>query len=229
MAITVGATPRTQGRRVPRKTVTDSQAVFNILDAGVYATVAFVVDGQPYAVPVAYARQGARVVFHGSSASRLFTTLAEGHPVCFTVTLLDGLVAARSAFNSSMNYRSVMVLGACSVLDGEEKQQALLDLTEHLLPGRTAEARPTSAKEDKATMMLALELEECSCKISAKYPEDNDEDLADPIYGEVWAGIIPIREVFGTPIPDAQTLFKRIPLPDYMTPKADRFAAPAGL
>ena len=114
-----------------------------------------------------------------------------------------------------MNYRSVMALGICEVLEGKEKYDALLKLTEHLLPGRTSQARPTSEKEDKATMMLSLPLDECSCKISSKFPEDDEADLNDPVYGEVWAGYIPIKEIIGSPVPDPQTLNKRIPLPHY--------------
>jgi hypothetical protein len=114
-----------------------------------------------------------------------------------------------------MNYRSVMALGICRELEGEEKLRALDLITERLLPGRTKDARPTSPKEDKATIVLALDLSECSCKIGSKYPEDDPEDLVDNVYGEIWAGIIPIQQVYGKPIPDPQTLKKRIPLPEY--------------
>lgn len=216
MTINVGATPRTVVHRAPSKTVTDIQAVYDILDAGLVAHVACVVDGQPYVLPVGYARDGDRVLFHGSNASRLFKTLATGAPTCMSVMLLDGLVLARSAFESSMNYRSVMALGSCVVLEGQEKEDALLRITEHLLPGRTAHARPSAPKESAATMVLALDLAESSCKVSNKFPDEDPDDLVDPVYGNVWAGYVPIREVFGDPVADPQTVERAIPTPDYI-------------
>ena len=212
----VGATDRTSVRRAPSKTVNDREIVNAILDAGLVAHVACVVDGQPFVMPVGYARVGDRVLIHGSTASRLFKALASGQPTCFTVTLLDGLVLARSAFESSMNYRCVIALGICEVLEGKEKEQALLDITEHLLPGRTAQARITAPKEDKATMMLALDLNEVSCKVSDKFPEDDPEDLVDIRYSNIWAGYVPMKEVFGEPVADPLTVEKGIPVPDYV-------------
>lgn len=217
MATSVGGTPRTTVHRVPQKAVTDRQTVYDILDAGLVAHVACVVDGQPYVVPVGYARDGDRVLFHGSTASRLFKTLAAGQPTCFEVTLLDGLVLARSAFESSMNYRSVMALGICQALEGTAKEAALLRITEHLLPGRDGDARRSAPKESAATTVLALSLDECSCKVSDTMPEDDPVDLVDEVYGDIWAGYVPIREVFGEPVADPQTLQRGIPVPEYVT------------
>jgi nitroimidazol reductase NimA-like FMN-containing flavoprotein (pyridoxamine 5'-phosphate oxidase superfamily) len=194
-----GSSDRTRVRRLSEKAVTDRAALHAVLDAGLVAFVA-VSDGesQPYVVPTAYARDGERVIFHGSTASRLFRTLATGVPTCLTVLLLDGLVLARSANESSMNYRSAMVLGSCTVLEGEEKERALRVVTDHLLPGRWDDIRPPSRKELAATLVLALPLDETSLKISAGPPDDLDEDLDRP----VWAGVVPIVESFAEPEPD---------------------------
>jgi nitroimidazol reductase NimA-like FMN-containing flavoprotein (pyridoxamine 5'-phosphate oxidase superfamily) len=216
MTSPVGATGRTSVRRFPEKAVTERETVNNILDAGLVAHVSCVVDGQPFVMPVGYARDGDRVLFHGSTASRLFKTLATGQACCFTVTLLDGMVLARSAFESSMNYRCVIALGACEVLEGDEKEQALLRITDHLLPGRTDEARKAAPKESKATLMLALNLDEVSCKISAGDPDDVPSDLTDPIYSNIWAGYVPMREVFEEPVSDPLTSEKNIQIPDYI-------------
>ena len=216
MTSPVGATDRTSVRRFPEKAVTERETVNNILDAGLVAHVSCVVDGQPFVMPVGYARDGDRVLFHGSTASRLFKTLATGQACCFTVTLLDGMVLARSAFESSMNYRCVIALGACEVLEGDEKEKALLRITDHLLPGRTDEARKAAPKESKATLMVALNLDEVSCKISAGDPDDVPSDLTDPIYSNIWAGYVPMREVFEEPVSDPLTREKNIPIPDYI-------------
>lgn len=196
-----GSTDRTRIRRLPERAVHERAALHHVLDAGLVAHVA-VHDhhGQPYVVPVAYARRGDEVVFHGSTGSRLFRGLAEGQATCLTVTLLDGLVLARSAFESSMNYRSVMVLGTAVRLTGDDEWDALRAITEHLLPGRWAECRQPSAKELAATMVLALPLDECSVKIRTGGPEDVPEDITHPEYARVWAGTVPLREEFGTPV-----------------------------
>lgn len=212
----VGATDRTSVRRVPEKEVKDLTAVNAILDAGLVAHVSCVVDGQPFVMPVGYARDGDRVYFHGSTASRLFKTLATGQPCCFTVTLLDGMVLARSAFESSMNYRCVIALGTCEVLEGEEKEAALIRITDHLLPGRTNHARKAAPKESKATLMVAMNLDEVSCKVSEGDPDDVPSDLTDPIYSNIWAGYVPMKEVFGNPVADPMTAEKNIPIPDYI-------------
>lgn len=216
MQNSVGATDRTAVRRFPEKAVTDRARVNAILDAGLVAHVSCVVDGQPFVIPVGYARNGDRVLFHGSTASRLFKNLATGQPCCLTVTLLDGMVLARSAFESSMNYRCVIALGSCEVLEGEEKEAALIRITDHLLPGRTDHARKAAPKESKATLMLALNLDEVSCKVSEGDPDDVPSDLVDPIYSNIWAGYVPMNEVFGEPVPDPLTIEKNIPIPEYL-------------
>ncbi|MDA8435737.1 MAG: pyridoxamine 5'-phosphate oxidase family protein [Actinomycetales bacterium] len=194
-----GSSERTRVRRIPEKAVEDRAALEAVLDAGLVAHVGIVDDeGQPYVVPVAYARDGDRLLFHGSTGSRLFRRLADGARTCVTVTLLDGLVLARSAFESSMNYRAVMVLGTCAVLDGAERDDALRRISDHLLPGRWDDIRPPSRKEIAATLVLALPLDEASVKVSAGGPDDDPQDVDRP----VWAGRVPIREVFGEPQPD---------------------------
>ena len=189
--------PRTQVRRLPDKQVHDRDALDRLLDAAMVGHVAAVDDGQPFVLPVAVARDGDRVLFHGSTASRLFRALEAGAPTCLTVTIVDGLVLARSQFESSMHYRSAMVLGRCEVLDEVQKAAALLALTEHLMPGRTADARAASPKELRATMVLALPLVEWSVKVSDGPPDDADEDLDRP----VWAGTVPLQRRWGAPVP----------------------------
>jgi uncharacterized protein len=193
----LGVTPRTRLRRLPEKAVTDRATLHAILDAGRVAHVGINDGDQPYVVPVGYARDGDTVLVHGSTGSRLFRTLADGVPACLTVTLLDGLVLARSAFESSMNYRSVMVLGTMSPVEGAAKLSALRALSEHLLPGRWAEIRPPNERELAATLVLAMPLTECSVKLSAGPPTDPPEDLDRPI----WAGVVPVEQRYGTPLP----------------------------
>lgn len=199
-------------RRLPEKAATDVDALHAVLDAGLVAHVAVVDEsGQPFVLPCGYARDGERLLLHGSTASRLFRTLAGGAPSCVTVTLLDGLVLARSAFESSMNYRSVMVLGQFNALDGEEKLAALQRLSDHLLPGRWSDIRPPSAKELAATLVLSLPLTECSVKLSAGPPEDAPEDLDRP----VWAGVVPVVQRFGEPVTAPDMRFD-IEIPPYV-------------
>jgi nitroimidazol reductase NimA-like FMN-containing flavoprotein (pyridoxamine 5'-phosphate oxidase superfamily) len=207
----LGGSPRTRVRRIPEKAVHDVEVLHAILDAGFMAHVAVVDQGQPYVVPVGYARDGDRVLFHGSTKSRLFTALAGGAPTCFSVTLLDGLVLARSAFESSMHYRSVMVLGHCTKLVDDEKSRALRVISDHRLPGRWSEIREPSEQEDKATLVLTLSLDECSVKVGNGPPDDVPSDVDRP----VWAGVVPIVETFGTPI-DAPDLLPGLQVPDYV-------------
>ena len=190
----------------------DRSVLDAVLDAGRVAHVAVRdEDGQPYVVPVAYARDRDTVLFHGSTASRLFRGLADGAPTCLTVTLLDGLVAARSVFESSMQYRSAMVLGTAAVLTGDDKLRALHQVSEHLMPGRWADARQPNRKELAATLVLSLPLDEWSVKVSDSPPDDAAEDLDLP----VWAGVLPLREVAGEPVP-APDLRGTPPLPAYV-------------
>jgi nitroimidazol reductase NimA-like FMN-containing flavoprotein (pyridoxamine 5'-phosphate oxidase superfamily) len=199
-------------RRLPEKAVTDVDALHAVLDAGLVAHVAVVDEsGQPFVLPCGYARDGERLLLHGSTASRLFRTLAGGAPSCVTVTLLDGLVLARSAFESSMNYRSVMVLGQFNALDGEEKLAALQRLSDHLLPERWSDIRPPSKKELAATLVLSLPLTECSVKLSAGPPEDAPEDLDRP----VWAGVVPVVQRFGEPLTAPDMRFD-VEIPPYV-------------
>ncbi|MFZ0322987.1 MAG: pyridoxamine 5'-phosphate oxidase family protein [Actinomycetes bacterium] len=193
-----GSTKRTKVRRLAEKAVHDRAALHSVLDAGLVAHLSVSDDqGQPYVLPVAYARDGENVLFHGSTGSRLFRGLAGGQPTCLTVTLLDGLVLARSTFESSMHYRSAMVLGVATKLTGAAKLRALEVITEHLLPGRWDEARHPSKKEAAATMVLSLSLDEASVKIADGPPTDEPDDLTRP----VWAGVVPMSEVFGRPVP----------------------------
>ena len=204
---------RTTVRRLPEKQVRDRSVLDAVLDAGRVAHVAVRdQDGQPYVVPVAYARDGDTVLFHGSTASRLFRGLADGAPTCLTVTLLDGLVAARSVFESSMHYRSAMVLGTGAVLTGDDKLHALQQVSEHLMPGRWADARQPNRKELAATLVLSLPLSEWSVKVSDGPPEDAEEDLDLPY----WAGVVPLHEVAGPPQP-APDLRGAPPVPSYVT------------
>jgi uncharacterized protein len=202
-------------RRIPDNAVRDTAALHHVLDSGLVAHVAVVTDGQPFVIPVAYARRGDEVVFHGSSASRLFTSLAAGQPTCLTVTLLDGLVLARSAFESSMNYRSAIVLGVARRLEGDDELDALRVITEHLIPGRWQEIRHPAPKERAATITLALSLDECSVKMRSGGPDDVPSDLTDPVYSRVWAGEVPIRESFGDPVSD-DLCHAETPVPPYV-------------
>lgn len=192
-----GSTDRTRLRRLPGKAVFDRAALNAILDAGRVAHVAVAVDGQPFNLPVAYGRDGGRLLMHGSTGSRLMRALAAGAPCCATVTLLDGLVLARSAFESSMNYRCVLAMGVARPLDGAAKLAALERISEHLMPGRWAEVRQPDPKELAKTLVVELPLAECSVKVSDGPPDDGPADVALP----VWAGTLPIREVMGPAVP----------------------------
>lgn len=188
---------RTAVRRAPEKQVRDRTALDALLDAALVAHVAVVDDGLPYVVPLGCARDGDRLLLHGSTGSRAFRALAAGAPTCATVTILDGVVVARSQFESSMNYRSAMVLGRCTPLQDEDKAAALEVLARHLLPGMEQQRRPTR-KEVAATSILALPLREWSLKVSAKDgPDDDPGDLDLP----VWAGVVPLRHGWGEPRP----------------------------
>jgi hypothetical protein len=171
----------------------------SILDEGLIAHLGFVSDDQPYVIPTLQARVGDTVYIHGSAASRAIRSLAGGIPVCLTVTLVDGLVLARSVFHHSINYRSAVVLGTCRPVEGPELREAALHaFTERLVPGRWDEVRPPSAKELKATRVLSMDLGECSAKVRTGPPVDDDEDYA----LTAWAGVVPLRTVRGAPIAD---------------------------
>lgn len=192
-------TGRTQVRRMPKRGVFDKAQVYSILDEAKLCHVGFTVDDQPYVIPTGFARSGGQVYIHGSAASRMLRTLEGTVPVCITVTLLDGLVLARSAFHHSMNYRSVMILGeARLVSDVEEKREALRCFTNHIVAGRWEVVRPPTGQELKATTVLAVELNEVSAKVRSGPPIDDDEDYTLP----VWAGVIPMSVQAGDPLQD---------------------------
>ena len=204
---------RTRVRREPQRGHYDRATLDAILDAGLVAHVGFAgKDGHPYVLPMLYARDGDRLLIHGSSASRLLTTLAEGIDVCVTVTLIDGMVVARSAFNSSLNYRSVMALGrARAVEEPTAKWEALRQLTEFFIPGRWDDCRQPTDAELKATLILEMPIDEASAKIRTGPPGDDEAD-----YGlDYWAGVIPFVKVTLTPVPDPR-LRPGILLPDYL-------------
>jgi len=185
-----GPTPRTTVRRLPDRARYDRDTVHAILDEGLVCHVGFVDEGQPFVIPSSYARVGDRLVLHGSAASRMLRALAGGAPACVTVTLLDGLVLARSGFHHSMNFRSVVVLGrATEVTDPGEKRLALDAIVEHVAPGRAAGVRPPSEGELRATRVVWLPLDEASAKVRTGPPKDDEADYALP----VWAGELPLR------------------------------------
>jgi nitroimidazol reductase NimA-like FMN-containing flavoprotein (pyridoxamine 5'-phosphate oxidase superfamily) len=201
MSETLEQTERTRLRRIPKRGHFDRETIYAILDEAFICHVGFVAGGQPYVIPTGFARIGDTLLIHGSSASRMLRNIAEGIDVCVTVTILDGLVLARSAFNHSMNYRSVVVLGKASAITGDdEKNEALLALSEHFIRGRWDEVRPPTALELKATTVLSLPLDEASAKVRGGDPVDDDEDYD----LDVWAGVLPMRIVTGEPIPDAK-------------------------
>ena len=192
-------TERTQLKRLPARGSYEREAVYRILDEGLVCHVGFVANGSPFVIPTGYGRDGDTLYVHGSAASRMLRTLAGGVRVCVTVTLLDGLVLARSAFHHSMNYRSVVVFGTASVVeDAAEKVAALRAITEHIAPGRWAEAREPDEGELRKTLVLKLPLTEASAKVRTGPPIDDEPDYELP----VWAGEIPLTLTAGAPVPD---------------------------
>ncbi|MFZ3264927.1 MAG: pyridoxamine 5'-phosphate oxidase family protein [Terriglobales bacterium] len=192
-------TARTRVVREPHRGAYDRATANQILDEGFLCHVGFVADGQPYVIPTSYGRDGDVLYIHGSAASRMLRNLDRGVPVCVTVMLLDGLVLARSIFNHSMNYRSVVILGkAMLVNDPAEKVAALRALSGHIIPHRWDDVRQPSAKELKATSVLKIPLEEFSAKVRVGPPIDDEEDYSFP----TWAGVIPLEMAVGAPIPD---------------------------
>ncbi len=185
--------------REPQRAVYDRDAVNQILDEAFLCHVGFVAEGQPYVIPTSYGRDGNVLYIHGSPASRMLRHLEQGVPVCITVTLVDGLVLARSVFNHSMNYRSVVILGTATLVDDPaEKIAALRALSEHILPHRWDDSRQPNEKELKATSVLRIPIEEFSAKVRVGPPVDDEEDYA----FSTWAGVIPLEMNSGTPIRD---------------------------
>ena len=202
---------RTRLVREADRAVYDRAAAYKILDEGFICHVGFVADGQPFVIPTGYGRVGDNLYIHGSAASRMLRRVDEGIPVCVTVTLLDGLVLARSIFNHSMNYRSVVVLGtARAVTDPKEKLEALRLLSEHIIPGRWAESRQPNEKELKATSILQLPIEEFSAKVRQGPAIDDEDDYS----FSTWAGVVPLNLVAGEPIDDAR-LMPGLKAPEY--------------
>jgi len=202
---------RTRIVREPQRAVYDRAAIYKILDEGFVCHVGFAADGQTYVIPTMYARVGDAIYFHGSAASRTLRGASSGLNVCVTVTLADGLVLARSVFNHSMNYRSVVALGNALIVDEPgEKLEALRAFTERILPGRWNDARQPNEKELKATSILRLALAEVSAKVRVGGVEDDTEDYA----LRVWAGIVPLRMVADPPVPD-ERCDAGIPTPSY--------------
>jgi uncharacterized protein len=192
-------TTRTRVVREANRAVYDRETVYRILDEGFLCHVGFVVDGQPFVIPTSYGRKDVNLYIHGSAASRMLRQMKNGAPVCVTVTLLDGLVLARSVFNHSMNYRSVVILGQATLVDDPtEKLTALRVLSEHILLGRWDDARQPNERELKQTFVLRVPIEEFSAKVRTGPPVDDPEDYAFP----TWAGVVPLEIKAGEPIAD---------------------------
>jgi nitroimidazol reductase NimA-like FMN-containing flavoprotein (pyridoxamine 5'-phosphate oxidase superfamily) len=197
--MTFPQTERTTLKRLPKRGVYDRQPVYAILDEGFVCHVGFVAEGKPVVIPTGYARVDDQLYIHGSQASRMLRTLKNGVDVCVTVTLIDGLVLARSAFHHSMNYRSVVVFGkAAAVEEPNAKLAALRALSEHMIPGRWDEVRQPTDQEMKATTVLSLPLEEVSAKVRSGPPLDDEEDYS----LEVWAGVLPLKLIAEEPVKD---------------------------
>jgi len=198
-------------KRKPNRRVEDYSEIYAILDEGLVAHVGFndPESNEPMVIPVAYGRDGDRILFHGSTGSRMFMALKAGVRICATVTLIDGIVSARSPFNSSMNYRSVMAFGVGKVLEGEEKIKALYAVSERLIPGLWDAGREQTAKEYAQTMMVELKLDDVTAK--KRSGEANDPDDASL---PIWAGVIPVEMKFGEPITNQDS--KHVEIPDYI-------------
>lgn len=187
-------TPRNRVKRLHERASYDRAAVHAVLDAAMLCTVAYVIDGQPYATPTLFWRRGDTLYWHGSSASRMLRHLKAGTPACLTVSHLDGLVLARSGFNHSANYRSAMCFGTARLVeDPAEKIEAVRDVVDRFYPGRSALLRPITPQEAKATTIVAMPIDDAAAKVRAKGVGDDEEDFALPI----WAGVIPVRTVLG--------------------------------
>lgn len=205
-------TERSTVRRLPKRGVYEREKIYEILDEGLICHVGFIIDAQPFIIPTGYARIGDKLYLHGSKASRMLKALRDGVEACVSVTLLDGLVLARSAFHHSMNYRSVVIFGKASPIeDDAEKIEVLRAFSEHIIPGRWAEAREPNANELKATLVVALPLDEASAKVRVGPPVDDEEDYDLP----VWAGELPLRLMAMKPVADPR-LPENIQSPEYV-------------
>jgi nitroimidazol reductase NimA-like FMN-containing flavoprotein (pyridoxamine 5'-phosphate oxidase superfamily) len=205
-------TARTRVVREAHRGVYDRETAYRILDEGFLCHIGFVADGQPFVIPTSYGRSGDNLYVHGSAASRMLRQMKEGLAVCLTVTLLDGLVLARSVFNHSMNYRSVVVLGKATLVDDpEEKLEALRVLSEHIIPGRWNDARQPNERELKQTSVLKLPIQEFSAKVRTGPAIDDEEDYSFP----TWAGVLPLSMNTGEPVND-ERLDANQPVPEYV-------------
>jgi len=210
--MTFTETERTKLKRLPKRGHFDRETVYGILDEGFICHVGFAPEGQPVVIPTGYARAGDNLYIHGSQASRMLRTLSGGVDACVTVTLIDGLVLARSAFHHSMNYRSVVIFGrATPVEEREDKLAALLALSEHIVRGRWADVREPTEQELRQTTVLSMPILEASAKVRTGPPLDDEEDYAMPI----WAGVLPLRLETGRPIKDPR-LPDGIQIPEYV-------------
>jgi uncharacterized protein len=205
-------TERTAVRRLPKRASYDLELIHRVLDEGLICHVAFTVDGAPAVIPTIHTRIGERLYFHGSTASRMLRSLRDGVEACVCVTLLDGLVLARSAFHHSMNYRSAVIFGRASVVSNDDEKRRVLDaLVEHVVPGRSAHVRRPSPAEFKQTLVLGLPIEEASAKVRTGGPVDDEDDYALP----VWAGVVPLHLQPQEPIADDR-LHPGLAVPEYV-------------
>ena len=205
-------TPRTQVKRLPDRGVYDREVIDRILDEAIYCHVGFVDERQPYVIPTIHVRIGNRLFIHGAKASRMLCCLKNGAHASITVTLIDGLVLARSAFHHSLNYRSVVILGsATEIVERDEKEAVLQALTDHVIPGRWEEVRKPTQAELNGTAVLSFELSECSAKIRSGPPGDDEADYDLP----VWAGVLPLSMTAGEPVTDPKYTHGQ-PVPGYV-------------
>lgn len=205
-------TDKNRINRLPQRGYYDRETIYRILDEALICHVGFVEKRQPYVIPINFARVEDTIVLHGAKASRLLKHISAGHPVCVTVTIVDGLVLARSVFHHSVNYRSVVLFGkGHPVEDDHEKMAALEAVSEHLIPGRWKEARLPNRKELNATRVVSIKIDEASAKVRVGPPIDEQEDYALP----VWAGVLPLQEKPLSPIRD-ELLLEDISLPEYI-------------
>lgn len=205
-------TPQNRVRRIPERGRYDSASIDPIVDAALVCHVGFVQDGQPFVIPTLHARDGDSVLLHGATTSRLIQHVAAGHPVCITVTLVDGIVLARSVFHHSINYRSAVLFGRGALIEEPDARMAALErFTERLLPGRWDDVRPPNPQEFKATAVVRVAIESASAKLRSGPPGDDPEDLELPC----WAGVLPVQTGFGAPLPDP-ALPPDTPLPGYL-------------
>ena len=204
-------TQRSKLKRIPKRGSQERELIYSILDKALIAHVGFVNNGQPFVIPMAYGRKGDRLYLHGSPVSRLLKTLQQGIDVCITITILDGLVIARSLFHHSMNYRSVVLFGKAKLVEESDKMSALKALTDQMISGRWHNARIPNTKELKATSVLSIEIAEGSAKVRTGAPTDDESDYALPY----WAGELPLKLTPGNPIADPK-LSPEITVPEHI-------------